>query len=201
MHHNSEQRELTLHIGSLQYALDKPTLLDKLSLVVRESFHIMDISEELPLSEDLMLEEVRVGPWSQTVESHLTWKKQLLEDITTKQIRANRWKDTQRVEQEFRDANGPVNYTLENSTKRVFEEIPPGHSDRILHPWPHHLNQCPTPVGRRETDRIGPRRIYDNHLLPTTSSTRNVETNHRRSHDQSDTTEGPLTEKLRMDGA
>ena len=63
---------------------------DKLSLAARESFHIMDISEELPLPEDLMLETVRVGPWRQTVESHLMWKKQLLEDITTKQIRENR---------------------------------------------------------------------------------------------------------------
>jgi hypothetical protein len=80
MHHNTEQRELTLHIGSLQYALDKPTLPDKLSLVVRERFHIMDIGEEPPLPEDLMLEDVRTVPWRQTVESHLTWKKQLLED-------------------------------------------------------------------------------------------------------------------------
>jgi hypothetical protein len=65
MHHNDEQRELTLHIGSLQCVLDKPTLPDKLSLVVRESFHIMDIGEEPPLPEDLMLETVRTGPWRQ----------------------------------------------------------------------------------------------------------------------------------------
>ena len=62
MHHNAEQRELTLHIGSLQCALDKPTLSEKLSLVVRESFHIMDIGEEPPVPEDLMLEAVRAGP-------------------------------------------------------------------------------------------------------------------------------------------
>ncbi len=48
LHHNAKQRELTLHIGSLQCALDKPTLPDKLSLAVRESFHIMDIGEEPP---------------------------------------------------------------------------------------------------------------------------------------------------------
>jgi hypothetical protein len=83
MYHNTEQRELTLHIGSLQCALDKPTLSDKLSLETRESFHIMDIGEEPPLPEDLILEAVRADPWRQTVESHLTWKKQLLEDITT----------------------------------------------------------------------------------------------------------------------
>jgi hypothetical protein len=73
MHHNAEQRELILHIGSLQCALDKSTLLDKLSLAARESFHIMDIGEGLPLPKDLMLEAVRVGPWRQTVESHLMW--------------------------------------------------------------------------------------------------------------------------------
>ena len=35
-------------------------------------FHIMDIGEGPPLPEDLILEAVRVGPWRQTVESHLT---------------------------------------------------------------------------------------------------------------------------------
>ena len=75
MHNNAEQRELTLHIGSLQCALDKPTLLEKLSLTARESFHIMDISEELSIPEDLMLAAVKEGPWRQTVESHLKWKK------------------------------------------------------------------------------------------------------------------------------
>jgi hypothetical protein len=62
LHHNTEQRALTLHIGSLQCALDKPTLPDKLSLEARESFHIIDIGEEPPLPEDLMLEAVRTGP-------------------------------------------------------------------------------------------------------------------------------------------
>jgi hypothetical protein len=68
IHHITEQRELILHIGSLQYALDKPTLPDKLSLPARGSFHIMDIGEEPPLPEDLMLEAVRTGPWRQTVQ-------------------------------------------------------------------------------------------------------------------------------------
>ena len=58
MHNNAEQRELTLHIGSLQCALDKPTLPEKLSLAARESFHIMDISEELSIPEDF---DARVG--------------------------------------------------------------------------------------------------------------------------------------------
>jgi hypothetical protein len=80
--HNAEQRELTLHIGSLQCALDKPTLPEKVSLAVRESVHIMDIGEDLPIPEDLMLESVKTDPWRQTVQSHLTWKKQVLEDIT-----------------------------------------------------------------------------------------------------------------------
>ncbi len=62
MHHNAEQRELILHIGSLQCALDKPTLLEKLSLTARKNFHIMDIGEDLPIPEDLMLETVKTGP-------------------------------------------------------------------------------------------------------------------------------------------
>ena len=53
----------------------------------------------------------------------MTWKKQLLEDITTKQLRANRWKDVKRAEQEFKEANGQTNYSVENSTKRVLAEI------------------------------------------------------------------------------
>jgi hypothetical protein len=105
MHHNTERRKLTLDIGSLQQALDKPILSDKRSLSARENFHIMDIGEEPPVPDDLMLETVRTGPWRQTVESHLTWKNQLLEDITTKQLRTNRWKDVKRVEQEFKEAN------------------------------------------------------------------------------------------------
>jgi len=62
MHHNTEQRELTLHIGSLQCVLDKPTISGKLSLTARESFHMMDIGEDLPIPEDLMLEAVKTGP-------------------------------------------------------------------------------------------------------------------------------------------
>jgi hypothetical protein len=98
-----------------------------------------------------MLEAVRTGPWRQTVESHLTWKKQLLEDITTKQLRANRWKDIKRAEQEFKEANGPANYAAENSTKRVLEEI---HQDTVTGFYIHDLitsADCPHPWdgGRR----------------------------------------------------
>ena len=64
------------------------------------------------------------------------WKKALLEDITTKQIRANRWKDIKRTEQEFKEANGPSNYTAENSTKRVLEEI---HQDTVTGFYIHDL--------------------------------------------------------------
>jgi hypothetical protein len=105
----------------------------------------MDIFEELPLPEDLILEAVRTGPWRQTVESHLTWKKQLLEDITTKQLRANRWKDIQQVEREFTEANDPANYAVENNTKRVFEEI---HQDTVTGFYIHDLitsADCPHP--------------------------------------------------------
>ena len=76
-----------------------------------------------------MLEAVKTGPWRQTVESHLTWKKQVLEDITTKQLRDNRWKDVKRAEQEFKEANGQANFAEENSTKRTLEEI---HQDTVI---------------------------------------------------------------------
>ena len=66
-------------LGSSQFA----------DLTAEESFHIMDIREEISFAKDMMLVEVNAGPWRQTVESHLVWKKQLLEDITTKQIHAN----------------------------------------------------------------------------------------------------------------
>ncbi len=145
LHHNTEQRALTLHIGSLQCALDKPTLPDKLSLEARESFHIIDIGEEPPLPEDLMLEAFRTGPCRQTVESHLTWKKQLLEDITTKQLRTNRWTDIKQAERDFKEVNGPANYAVEINTKRVLEEI---HQDTMTGFYIHDLitsTDCPHP--------------------------------------------------------
>ena len=111
-----------MHIGSLQYALDKTTLQNRISLAARESFHIMDVSEELPIPDDLMFETVKGDLWRQTVESHLSWKKQLLEDITTKQIRANRWKDIKQAEKEFKEANGPANFASDNGPKRVLED-------------------------------------------------------------------------------
>ncbi len=108
IHHNTEQRELILHIGSLQCALDKPTLSEKLSLTARESFHIMDIGEDRTIPEDLILEEVKIGPWWQTIESCLSWKKQ---------------------EQEFKEVNGQANFAVENSTKRTLEEF---HQDTVI---------------------------------------------------------------------
>jgi hypothetical protein len=76
-----------------------------------------------------MLEAVKTGPWRQTVESCLSWKKQVLEDITTKQLRANKWKDVKRAEQEFKEANGQANFAAENGTKRTLEEI---HQDTVI---------------------------------------------------------------------
>jgi hypothetical protein len=148
MHRNAEQRELIMHIGSLQYALDKPTFQDRISLAARESFHIMDVSEELPLPDDLMLETVKGDLWRQTVESHLSWKKQLLEDITTKQIRANRWKDIKQAEKEFKEANGPANFATDNGPTRVLEDI---HQDAVIGFYIHDLinsNNCPHPWER-----------------------------------------------------
>jgi hypothetical protein len=149
MHRNAEQRELITHIGSLQYALDKPTLQNRISLAARESFHIMDVSEELPIPDDLMFETVKGDLWRQTVESHLSWKKQLLEDITTKQIRANRWKDIQQAEKEFKEANGPANFASDGP-KRVLEEIL---QDAVIGFYIHDLinsNDCPHPWERNK---------------------------------------------------
>ena len=85
-HRNAEQRELRAQIGSLQSALEKPLHRGALSLAAEESFHILDIREELALSKDTMLAAVTEGPWRLAIESSLEWKKQLLEDTTTKQI-------------------------------------------------------------------------------------------------------------------
>jgi hypothetical protein len=52
-----------------------------------------------------------------------------LEDITPKQLRANRWKDVKRAEQEFKEANDQANFAAENSTKRTLEEI---HQDTVI---------------------------------------------------------------------
>jgi hypothetical protein len=52
-----------------------------------------------------------------------------LEDITTKQLRTNRWKDVKRSEQEFKEVNDQANFAAENSTKRTLEEI---HQDTVI---------------------------------------------------------------------
>ncbi len=60
-------------------------------------------------------------------------------------MRANRWKDIKRAEQEFKEANGPANYAVENSTKRVLEEI---HQDTVTGFYIHDLitsASCPHP--------------------------------------------------------
>ena len=116
----------------------------------------MDVSEELPLPEDLILEAVRGDLWRQTVESHISWKKQLLEDITMKQIRANRWKDIRRAEQEFKEANGPANYATDNGPKRVLEEI---HQDTVTGFYIHELinsDNCPHPWEREDRIELDP---------------------------------------------
>ena len=62
IHNNTDQRELRAHIGSLQKDLDKPMHRGALSLVVEESFHILDIREELALPKDAMLAAVKEVP-------------------------------------------------------------------------------------------------------------------------------------------
>ena len=39
-------------------------------MAAEESFHIMDLREELSLSKDVMLAAVKEGPWKQTVWKH-----------------------------------------------------------------------------------------------------------------------------------
>ncbi len=52
-----------------------------------------------------------------------------MEDITTKQLRTNKWKDVKRAEQEFKEVNGQTNFAAENRTKRTLEEI---HQDTVI---------------------------------------------------------------------
>ncbi len=80
-HRNVEQRENITHIVSLREALDKPLHFGKLSLVVEENFHIMDLRTELFLSPEEMLSTVKKGSWKRDVETLLPRKKQFLEDL------------------------------------------------------------------------------------------------------------------------
>ena len=72
--------------------------------------------EKLSLSKDIMLTVVNEGPWRQTIESHLVREKQLLEDITTKQIRANTGKEIQHTPRDFMKEKGPDKYSKEENT-------------------------------------------------------------------------------------
>ena len=53
-------------------------------------------------------------------------------------------------------------------------------------------------MGRRGAGRLEPRRIRENHRLPT--NTGDVETDYRGSVEHFDTIEGPPTEEHGMDG-
>jgi hypothetical protein len=98
-HRNEEQRESKAQIVTLQKALDKPLHNKCLSITAEASFTIMDLRDELMLSREMMQTVVRdrSSPWKRAVETLLTLKKQLLEDLTKKQILTNRWKLEERV--------------------------------------------------------------------------------------------------------
>ncbi len=102
-HRNEEQRESKDQIVTLQKAFDKPLHNKCLSIAAEASFTIMDLRDELMLSREIMQTVVRdrASPWKREVETLLTRKKQLLEDVTKKQILTNRWKMEERQRQDF----------------------------------------------------------------------------------------------------
>ena len=61
----------------------------------------------------------RSSPWKRAVETLLTRKKQLLEDITKKQILTNRWKLEEREHQEFEKSLGGQIGPTPGVTKRT----------------------------------------------------------------------------------
>ena len=85
----------------------------------------MDLRDELMLSRETMQTVVRdrSSPWRRAVETLLTRKKQLLEDITKKQILTNRWKLEERERQEFEKALGWSKFSKEDTTRMELGEI------------------------------------------------------------------------------
>jgi hypothetical protein len=85
----------------------------------------MDLRDELMLSREIMQTVVRdrSSPWRRAVETLLTRKKQLLEDITKKQILTNRWKLEERERQEFEKALGWSKFSKEDTTRMELGEI------------------------------------------------------------------------------
>ena len=65
----------------------------------------------------------RASPWKRAVETLLTRKKQLLEDITKKQILTNRWKMEERERQDFEKALGWSKISKEDTTRVELGEI------------------------------------------------------------------------------
>jgi hypothetical protein len=124
-HRNEEQRESKAQIVTLQKALDKPLHNKGLSLAAEASFAIMDLRDELMLSREIMQTVVRdrSSPWKRAVETLLTRKKQLLEDITKKQILTNRWKLEERERQDFEKALGWSKFSKEDTTRVELGEI------------------------------------------------------------------------------
>jgi hypothetical protein len=65
----------------------------------------------------------RSSPWKRAVETLLTRKKQLMEDITRKQILTNRWKLEERDRQECEKALGWCKFCKEDTTRVELGEI------------------------------------------------------------------------------
>ena len=88
-----------------------------------ENFHILDIREELALSKETMLTLVKEGPWKETIQRHIEWKKQLLEDLTTKQINANLGRMINQEEQEYFKVLGRNRFSRETTIEQELREI------------------------------------------------------------------------------
>ena len=86
-------------------------------MTTEESFHILDLPEELSLSKDVMIAAVKEDPWkADGVETLLVWKKHLLEDMTNKQVLGNRWKLVEQEQRECQEDLGWSRFSKEDST-------------------------------------------------------------------------------------
>ena len=85
----------------------------------------MDLQDELMLLREIMRTEVRdrCSPKKREVETLLNHKKQLLEDVTKKQILVNRWKLEERERKEFEKKMGWSKFSKEDTTRMEMSEI------------------------------------------------------------------------------
>ena len=70
-----------------------------------------------------MLTSVKEGPWKETIQRHIEWKKQLLVDLTTKQINTNLGRMIKQEEQEYFKVLGRNRFSRETTIEQELREI------------------------------------------------------------------------------